>query len=111
MGHRLPLARKFNVDCGCNVFMLSYRGYGKSQGHASELGESPSIPHFVNKADTSGMRIDVEVSFSTRTDSVPESSLRIPGSFAVHQSTPSDREDKADRKLSSLRYSSRFQLR
>ncbi|KAI9631953.1 Alpha/Beta hydrolase protein [Dioszegia hungarica] len=44
MGHRLPLARKFNVEHGCNVFMLSYRGYGKSEGHASELG----------------MRIDVE---------------------------------------------------
>ena len=26
MGHRVPLARKFNVDHHCNVFMLSYRG-------------------------------------------------------------------------------------
>jgi hypothetical protein len=26
MGHRIPIARKFNVDLGCNVFMLSYRG-------------------------------------------------------------------------------------
>lgn len=26
MGHRVPLARHFNVDFKCNVFMLSYRG-------------------------------------------------------------------------------------
>lgn len=26
MGHRIPIARKFNTDLGCNVFMLSYRG-------------------------------------------------------------------------------------
>ncbi|WVW82823.1 hypothetical protein I302_104835 [Kwoniella bestiolae CBS 10118] len=38
MGHRVPLARKFNVDCRCNVFMLSYRGYGLSEGRASEHG-------------------------------------------------------------------------
>ncbi|KAK8858520.1 hypothetical protein IAR55_002747 [Kwoniella newhampshirensis] len=38
MGHRLPLARKFNVDFGCNIFMLSYRGYGLSEGRPSELG-------------------------------------------------------------------------
>lgn len=46
MGHRIPLARKFNVEFKCNVFMLSYRGYGKSDGHASELGESSvHYPH------------------------------------------------------------------
>nr|ODN94582.1 BEM46 family protein [Cryptococcus depauperatus CBS 7855] len=38
MGHRIPLARHFNVDFGCNVFMLSYRGYGHSEGHPSEAG-------------------------------------------------------------------------
>ncbi|WVQ80722.1 hypothetical protein IAT38_002827 [Cryptococcus sp. DSM 104549] len=38
MGHRLPLARKFNVDFGCNIFMLSYRGYGLSEGRPSEFG-------------------------------------------------------------------------
>ncbi|WWC69226.1 uncharacterized protein I206_103163 [Kwoniella pini CBS 10737] len=38
MGHRVPLARKFNVDHGCNVFMLSYRGYGLSEGRPSEHG-------------------------------------------------------------------------
>ncbi|RXK41607.1 BEM46 family protein [Tremella mesenterica] len=45
MGHRVPLARKFNAELGCNVFMLSYRGYGQSEGHASERV---------------GIRIDVE---------------------------------------------------
>ncbi|WWC60875.1 uncharacterized protein I303_103451 [Kwoniella dejecticola CBS 10117] len=38
MGHRVPLARKFNVDHECNVFMLSYRGYGLSEGRPSEHG-------------------------------------------------------------------------
>ncbi|WWC89792.1 uncharacterized protein L201_004718 [Kwoniella dendrophila CBS 6074] len=38
MGHRVPLARKFNVEYGCNVFMLSYRGYGLSEGKPSEHG-------------------------------------------------------------------------
>jgi hypothetical protein len=27
VGHRIPLARKFVSEMGCNVFMLSYRGY------------------------------------------------------------------------------------
>ena len=26
VGHRVPIARKFNADYKCNVFMLSYRG-------------------------------------------------------------------------------------
>ncbi|KAL7423268.1 bem46 protein, variant [Cryptotrichosporon argae] len=38
MGHRIPIARKFAADLQCNVFMLSYRGYGLSEGHPSEHG-------------------------------------------------------------------------
>ncbi|ORX40152.1 Alpha/Beta hydrolase protein [Kockovaella imperatae] len=38
VGHRVPIARKFNADYKCNVFMLSYRGYGLSEGSASEMG-------------------------------------------------------------------------
>ncbi|KAJ3316261.1 hypothetical protein HDU76_001940 [Blyttiomyces sp. JEL0837] len=38
MGHRLPIARLFHGRFRCNVFMLSYRGYGLSQGTASEKG-------------------------------------------------------------------------
>ncbi|WVF71946.1 hypothetical protein IAT40_006756 [Kwoniella sp. CBS 6097] len=43
MGHRVPLARKFNVDFGCNIFMLSYRGYGLSEGKPSEHGMKVDI--------------------------------------------------------------------
>ncbi|WFD43995.1 bem46 protein, variant [Malassezia psittaci] len=38
MGHRLPLAVVFYRRLGCNVVMLSYRGYGLSSGEASEHG-------------------------------------------------------------------------
>ncbi|KZO94438.1 alpha/beta-hydrolase [Calocera viscosa TUFC12733] len=38
MGHRLPLARIFYLKMHCNVFMLSYRGYGLSEGTPSEKG-------------------------------------------------------------------------
>ncbi|KAI8053299.1 Alpha/Beta hydrolase protein [Syncephalis plumigaleata] len=38
IGHRLPIAEKIYRRCGCNVFMLSYRGYGLSEGVANEKG-------------------------------------------------------------------------
>lgn len=38
MGHRLPLAAVFYKRFGCNVVMLSYRGYGFSSGHPNERG-------------------------------------------------------------------------
>ncbi|KAJ3069962.1 hypothetical protein HDU98_006978 [Podochytrium sp. JEL0797] len=38
MGHRLPFAGMLRNRGGVNVFMLSYRGYGKSEGAASEKG-------------------------------------------------------------------------
>lgn len=38
LGHRLPLARLFYDQMRCNVFMLSYRGYGLSEGSPSEKG-------------------------------------------------------------------------
>ncbi|KAH7890294.1 Alpha/Beta hydrolase protein [Phlebopus sp. FC_14] len=37
-GHRIPLARVFFVKMRCNVLMLSYRGYGHSEGNPSEAG-------------------------------------------------------------------------
>jgi len=37
-GHRIPLARIFFVKMRCNVLMLSYRGYGHSEGSPSETG-------------------------------------------------------------------------
>ncbi|EPS97150.1 hypothetical protein FOMPIDRAFT_1150275 [Fomitopsis schrenkii] len=39
IGHRLPLAKIFYVKLRCNVFMLSYRGYGLSEGQPSEQGK------------------------------------------------------------------------
>ncbi len=38
MGHRLPFAAIFNRKMKMNVVMMSYRGYGKSEGVAEELG-------------------------------------------------------------------------
>ncbi|KAG6370603.1 hypothetical protein JVT61DRAFT_11222 [Boletus reticuloceps] len=42
-GHRIPLARIFFVKMRCNVLMLSYRGYGLSEGSPSETGMIPSM--------------------------------------------------------------------
>ncbi|KAJ2777040.1 bem46 protein, variant [Coemansia javaensis] len=38
MGHRLPIAKLMYDRTRCNVFMLSYRGYGLSDGRPSEAG-------------------------------------------------------------------------
>jgi fermentation-respiration switch protein FrsA (DUF1100 family) len=38
MGHRLPIAEVFYRKFKCNVIMLSYRGYGLSEGSPSEKG-------------------------------------------------------------------------
>ncbi|KAF9910369.1 hypothetical protein BX616_010877 [Lobosporangium transversale] len=38
MGHRLSIAEVFYKQFGCNIFMLSYRGYGLSEGSPSEKG-------------------------------------------------------------------------
>ncbi|KAF8686306.1 Serine aminopeptidase, S33 [Rhizoctonia solani] len=38
MGHRVPLAKVFYYKMRCNVLMLSYRGYGLSEGQPSEKG-------------------------------------------------------------------------
>ncbi|KAH9987854.1 Alpha/Beta hydrolase protein [Russula vinacea] len=37
-GHRIPLAKIFFGKMRCNVLMLSYRGYGHSEGTPSEKG-------------------------------------------------------------------------
>jgi len=38
MGHRLPIVKSFVDECGCNVLIISYRGYGFSEGQATEEG-------------------------------------------------------------------------
>ncbi|PFH49593.1 hypothetical protein AMATHDRAFT_62793 [Amanita thiersii Skay4041] len=37
-GHRIPLAKVFFLQMRCNVLMMSYRGYGHSDGSPSERG-------------------------------------------------------------------------
>ena len=39
IGHRLHNAQALFQHCGFNVFLLEYRGYGKSNGDPSEHGE------------------------------------------------------------------------
>ncbi|KAI7871919.1 Alpha/Beta hydrolase protein [Spinellus fusiger] len=38
MGHRLPIAKILHKKYHCNIAMLSYRGYGYSEGKPSEKG-------------------------------------------------------------------------
>jgi fermentation-respiration switch protein FrsA (DUF1100 family) len=38
MGHRLPMIAELYKRLPCHFFILSYRGYGKSQGSPSEKG-------------------------------------------------------------------------
>ncbi|PPR07865.1 hypothetical protein CVT24_005602 [Panaeolus cyanescens] len=38
LGFRIPLAAQFYRRMGCNVLMMSYRGYGLSEGSPSEKG-------------------------------------------------------------------------
>eukprot|EP00760_Papus_ankaliazontas_P036215 PhM_4_TR8251/c0_g1_i1/m.49341/K06889/K06889; uncharacterized protein len=38
IGHRLPLARAFSRSLRCDVLMVDYRGYGRSEGTPSEEG-------------------------------------------------------------------------
>ncbi|KAF7313337.1 Serine palmitoyltransferase [Mycena chlorophos] len=38
VGHRIPLAKVFYLKMRCNVLMVSYRGYGLSEGSPSEKG-------------------------------------------------------------------------
>ncbi|KAK6362862.1 hypothetical protein TWF730_000315 [Orbilia blumenaviensis] len=38
VGHRIPIAKVFAEQMGCNVFMLGYRGYGLSTGKPDEKG-------------------------------------------------------------------------
>ncbi|KAI8901869.1 Alpha/Beta hydrolase protein [Globomyces pollinis-pini] len=38
IGHRLPIAKALQMYLTCNVLMVSYRGYGASEGSANEKG-------------------------------------------------------------------------
>ena len=47
VGHRLTNARSWHSYCGCNVFLVEYRGYGKSEGSPSEQGKKEKIRIFL----------------------------------------------------------------
>ncbi|POG72545.1 Alpha/Beta hydrolase protein [Rhizophagus irregularis DAOM 181602=DAOM 197198] len=54
MGHRLPIARIFYLELNYNVILLSYRGYGRSEGTPAEKGlridaQQKLIPHLIPK--------------------------------------------------------------
>ena len=46
IGHRLHNAQALYRHCGFNIFLLEYRGYGKSQGTPSEFGECRFLSPF-----------------------------------------------------------------
>ncbi|CCA68369.1 hypothetical protein PIIN_02235 [Serendipita indica DSM 11827] len=50
IGHRVPLARIFFSKMRCNVILVSYRGYGQSEGTPSEEGlkiDSQTVLDFI----------------------------------------------------------------
>ncbi|KAJ1920860.1 bem46 protein, variant [Tieghemiomyces parasiticus] len=50
MGHRLPIAKVLYERLKCNVLMISYRGYGLSEGQANERGiqtDATTALHFI----------------------------------------------------------------
>ena len=50
IGHRLHNAQALYRHCGFNILLLEYRGYGKSQGSPSELGEHANTVHWLQFA-------------------------------------------------------------
>jgi pimeloyl-ACP methyl ester carboxylesterase len=55
IGQRLSNAHCFYTYCQCNVFLVEYRGYGLSEGQASEQGfykdGEAAINHVFNRSD------------------------------------------------------------
>ena len=57
MAHRLPIAKVFVQQMRLNVFMLSYRGYGRSTGYAHEKGikiDARTAVQYIRRHDTIG---------------------------------------------------------
>ncbi|KAG0494895.1 hypothetical protein HPP92_005889 [Vanilla planifolia] len=63
IGHRLDFVRMMMQRLHCNVFMLSYRGYGASDGHPSQPGitidAQAALDHLSERGDVDTSRIVV----------------------------------------------------
>ncbi|KAJ5291834.1 hypothetical protein N7478_001085 [Penicillium angulare] len=61
IGHRVPIARALQDTLHCNVFMLEYRGYGKSTGAPDEVGlkvdAQAGLDYLLQRADTKDTKI------------------------------------------------------
>lgn len=54
IGHALPIVSMFYKQCGYNVFIYSYRGYGKSTGKPNEAGlkiDAQRVMQFLTEED------------------------------------------------------------
>ncbi|XP_042506821.1 alpha/beta hydrolase domain-containing protein WAV2 [Macadamia integrifolia] len=63
IAHRLEMVRIMLQRLQCNVFMLSYRGYGASDGYPSQLGitrdAQAALDHLTQRTDIDTLRIVV----------------------------------------------------
>ncbi|XP_043721995.1 alpha/beta hydrolase domain-containing protein WAV2-like [Telopea speciosissima] len=63
IAHRLEMIRVMLQRLQCNVFMLSYRGYGESDGYPSQLGitrdAQAALDHLTQRTDIDTSRIVV----------------------------------------------------
>lgn len=63
IGHRVPIARVFEENIGCNVLMLEYRGYGLSSGTPNEEGmmvdAQTGLDYIRQREETKGSKIVV----------------------------------------------------
>ena len=63
IGHRLNNVQAIYSYCGCNVLLLEYRGYGKSEGSPSENGmrldAKAAMDYLLNREDVDSKKIIV----------------------------------------------------
>lgn len=63
IAHRLEMVNKMIQELKCNVFMLSYRGYGASDGYPSQHGiiadAQAALDHLIQRKDIDKSRIFV----------------------------------------------------
>jgi len=63
VGHRLSNVNALYKSCGCNVLLVEYRGYGKSEGKPGELGfyndARTAVEYLLHRKDIDKNRIGV----------------------------------------------------